>query len=367
MTNPLAYRKISRVALLSLLVAAVASEDYCRAPSDDEILPPAPRHTKPLSNGVEMPVLSLGMAHASFGSQHRDNNATFVGFTPERAYRQVELALQNGVRSFDTALMYGTQPHLGMVLGQWWASGRLSRDDVWITTKVFHLPAPGFGLAKNHQVHANSLTPEKVTKQTEEHIEQCLTELGVGYIDLLLMHWPSGPGQPEEISRQRRLAAWTVLETFYERGWLRAIGVSNFSGKHLQDLMDDGAKIRPMVNQIEASPYIQYDKIVRYCQENSIEVQSFSPMGSGTMNVKDDPVLQQLAKEHGKDVGQVVFRYLIQKGYAGVAFLTNNPSRMMTNQQVFDFELSDKEMKMIDGLNRPDGSFLELPGPQDLP
>lgn len=367
MTNFSAALLLLMSLILTVGLSLAQAGETCQASDDTvEIVPPPPPRAVTLANGVQMPILSLGMAHVTFGSNHRDNNATFVGFSPERAYRQVELALRKGTRSFDTALMYATQPQLGMVLGQWFASGSLkSRDDIFITTKVFHAPAPDFGLAKNHQVNLNSMTPADVSKQTEEHIEQCLKELGMGYIDLMLMHWPSDKGQPEEISRQRRLAAWRVLETFYERGWLRAIGVSNFSEKHLQDLMTDGATIRPMVNQIEASPYLQFKAIVSYCQNHGIQVQSYSPLGGGLLDVKNDPLLLSLAKEYEVDVGQVVLRYLIQKGYV-VAYLTTSAERMVTNQKVFDFELSEENIQTIDGLNRVHGSW-GLPSPYDLP
>ena len=343
---------------------ALPEDSSCRV--EEHGVPSTPMPTAILSNGVKMPILSLGTAHYSFRLKHKDSNAPFAGFYPERTYRQIEQALQRGIRSFDTALMYGSQPQLGFVLGQWWASGKLqSRDDVFITTKVFHSPAPAFGLQRNQLDDLNSLSPAQVAEQVEQHIEQCLHELGVGYIDLLLMHWPSDEGQPVEISRQRRLAAWKVFETFYQRGWLRAIGVSNFSEKHLQDLMDDGATIRPMVNQIEASPYLQFTKIVEYCQQHNIQVQSYSPLGSGLNNVKDDPLLHELAAKHNKDVGQVALRYLVQKGYA-VAYLTTSAERMVTNPQIFDFELDESDIKSIDGLNRADGSF-GLPSPYDLP
>ena len=348
--------RLAGLSFLVFLASAQAEEQTCEEPAQPIVT---------LANGVQMPILSLGMAHATFGSKHRDNNATFIGFYPELAYRQVELGLQNGVRAFDTALMYGTQPHLGMVLGQWLASGKLKREDVFITTKVFHAPAPGFGLTKNHQVNLNFMTPEEVAKQTEEHIEQCLKELGTGYIDLMLMHWPSDKGQHEDISRQRRLAAWKVLETIYDRGWLRAIGVSNFSEEHLKDLRSDGATIQPMVNQIEASPYLQFNKIIKYCKTNNIQVQSYSPLGSGLLDVKNDPLLQQIANKKKKDVGQVVFRYLIQRGYV-VTYKTSSAERMVTNQQVFDFKLNRKQMDEINALNKADGSW-GLPSPYDLP
>lgn len=355
--------------LLSVSGAAQqeAAKEECLAAGDSSFLPPKPIPRARLHNGVQMPTLSLGMAHFTFGSPLMESNRTYIGFYPERTYRQAELALQQGIRSFDTALMYGTQPHLGHVLGEWWRAGQLqSREDVFITTKVFHAPAPGFGLEANHQVHLETMSPEDVTLQTTRHIEQCLKELGVGYIDLLLMHWPSVAGQSEEISRQRRLAAWKVFEEFYQRGWLRAIGVSNFSEKHLEQLREDGASIQPMVNQIEASPYLQHTNIVKYCQKHSIVVQAYSPLGSGLMDVKDDKLLLELAAKYQKDVGQLVFRYLIQKGYV-IAYKTSNAGRMESNQDVFDnFELSKEDVAKIDALNRVNGSF-GLPSPYDLP
>lgn len=348
--------------LLSVIHASAAEEGECAA---NTYLQPKSIPTIALKNGVQMPTLSLGMAHFTFGSPHKEGNVTFVGFYPEKAYRQAELALQRGIRSFDTALMYGTQPHLGQVLGRWWANGQLeNRDDVFITTKVFHNPAPGFGLEANHQFDLETMTPEDVKLRTTKHIEQSLKELGVGYIDLLLMHWPSVEGQLEYYSRQRRLAAWKVFEEFYKRGWIRAIGVSNFSERHLEQLMEDGATIRPMVNQIEASPYLQWSNIVKYCQEHDIVVQAYSPLGSGMVDVKNDKVLLRLAKIYKKDVGQLVFRYLIQKGYV-IALKTSTAERMESNQDVFDFEISREDMYKIDSLNR--GDSFGLPSPYDLP
>jgi len=212
--NHVNFSILSLLFVCLLLPRAGAATEECVAipTSDSNFLPPRSIPCVTLHNGVQLPTLSLGMAHPDFGSPHKESNATFMGFYPERAYRQVELALQHGIRSFDTALMYGTQPHLGQVLGQWWTSGQLhSREDVFITTKFFHIPSPDFGLAVNHQVDLETMKPEDVTVQTRKHVEQCLKELGVGYIDLMLLHWPSVAGQSKEISRQRRLAAWNVL------------------------------------------------------------------------------------------------------------------------------------------------------------
>jgi diketogulonate reductase-like aldo/keto reductase len=143
--------------------------------------------------------------------------------------------------------------------------------------------------------------------------------------------------------------------------------VANFSPKHIDQLMLDGATILPMVHQIEASPYIQYEDIWEYCHEYGIQLQAFSPLGNGMMDIENDPVLLELAETYNKDVGQIVLRYLIQRGYA-VAVRTNSPERMVTNWQVFDFELSDEDMESIYALSQHNGTGTwGLPRPHDLP
>jgi methylglyoxal/glyoxal reductase len=150
-------------------------------------------------------------------------------------------------------------------------------------------------------------------------------------------------------NRARRLAAWRVFERYYEMGWIRAIGVSNWTEHHLTQLMDDGAKYKPMVNQIEGNIYLQWHDIVKYCQTNDIVVEAFSPLGHGGAMLKDSAV-SSIAQKHNKDVGQVAMRYLIEKGYA-VTFSTTSEKRLVTNQQIFDFQLDDDDMKQLDALN----------------
>lgn len=174
-------------------------------------------------------------------------------------------------------------------------------------------------------------------------------------MDLMLLHWPNG-------GREKRLAAWQVLEKLYERGWARAIGVSNFSIGHMEQLQQDGATIVPMVNQIEASVTLQYTDIVEYCKSNNIVPMAFSPFGRGVKELPEE--LQDLASKYDKNVGQIAIKYLLQIGYV-VTYLSNSKSHIVSNQNVFDFTLTTKEMDLIHGLNRPDGGW-GLPSPNEI-
>jgi diketogulonate reductase-like aldo/keto reductase len=197
-------------------------------------------------------------------------------------------------------------------------------------------------------VSMDQMTPEQVTDRVTEHVEKRLQELGLGYLDMVLLHWPSKPkDDDQDLNRKRRLAAWKVLEGFCKKGWIRAIGVSNFSEHHLTQLAQDGAEITPAVNQIEASVFLQWRDIDKYCQDHDIQLQAFSPLGHGDSNVVNNPVVKQIADKHQKDVGQVAMRYLVQKGYA-VVFSSSSPKRLKSNQDIFELELSPDDMNTLE-------------------
>jgi len=312
-----------------------------------------------------MPLLQLGTAQLlSETGLDETVPKNFTGMLPERAYRQIQLALEQGLRAFDTAYIYRSQPAIGHVLAEWWRTAALkSRTEVWITTKIFHPDATEQTFGISHMPDMPNMTPEEVSIRTREHFETSMVQLGVGYIDLLLLHWPSGLGEGNEHdNRQRRLAAWRVLEDLYERGWARAIGVSNFAIHHLEQLKEDGATIVPAVNQIEASVTLQYTDILQYCHANGILAQAYSPFGRGLYKMPD--ALEGMAEKYSKDVGQIAIRYLVQHGFA-VTFLSNSEKRMVTNTDIFDFELTDEEMALLNSFNRPGGGW-GLPNPHEL-
>jgi diketogulonate reductase-like aldo/keto reductase len=348
-----------------LLLHVALSVDQPQEPKECLVNKPTVR----LHNGVEMPLFSLGTAHL-ITSSDPDPAAPvgFIGMLPERAYRQMELALQVGIRAFDTAHIYRSQRVVGHVLGEWWRTGQLkSRNDVWLTTKIFHPDAKPACFVSAHMPDLPSLTPDQVTAETRRFFEKALDELGgIGYIDLMLLHWPGGAGQGSpELNRQQRFAAWKVLEEMYRRGWCRAIGVSNFSVEHLKQLQQDGASIVPMVNQIEGSVITQYKDIREYCKENGIVPQAYSPfrgMSSSSSTISNTTTA--LVTKYNKESGQILLRYLFQHGYA-IVYLSRSKQRMTSNMAIFDFELRADEMNALDQLNRNEGSW-GLPAPHEI-
>lgn len=322
-----------------------------------------------LSNGVEMPALALGTAPLSSTKKEVSENPSFVGFLPERVYRSVQLALDSGLRHIDTALMYRSHRQISQVLGNFFALGKLERKDVFLTSKVFHPPTNGFSTSDVEMpANLNSMTPDQVSKHVMHQFEQTLVELGIGYVDLMLLHWPGqeDTSNPTGVDGNagRRYAAWSVLESMYEKGWARAIGVSNFSEYHLEQLRKDGARIVPMVNQIEASIFLQYNNILKYCQDHNIVPEAYSPLGRGVKSVTTDPVVLSIAEKHGKNSGQIALKYLLQLGYA-VTFLSQSEKHITSNQQVFDFELDRSDLEKLSSLNVPNGTW-GLSSPYDI-
>lgn len=336
-------------ALVLVFLVALADET-CKIPTID------------LANGVEMPQLMLGSAHLREPG-NIPSNPKFTGLVPDLTYQSVHSALKAGWRGIDSALIYRSHRAIAQVLGHWLMEGKLRREDVFLATKVFHGPVPGVATTGTF-MDLDRMTPEETAQLTEEQLHASLHQIGVGYLDMVFMHWPAAMDSQDDGNRARRIAAWKILEEFYERGWARAIGVSNFSEEHLQQLVEDGAKVTPMVNQIEASVYQQYDKIVEYCKKADIIVQAYSPLGRGVTNALKDPVVLEIAKKHGKDAGQVAMRYLIQKGYV-MTCLSTSPERLMTNQDIFYFELDKDDMGKLNALNRPDGTW-GLPSPYGM-
>jgi diketogulonate reductase-like aldo/keto reductase len=355
--------------------ASVEESSSCTA---DSRKTPLSVPTLTLHNGIELPVLSLGTSHVVLVENEEQDLPRFMGFVPEKVYRQIQLALELGIRSFDSGRIYRSHKAIGHVLGEWFRMGFLERSDVFLISKVFHGQAERVGTRNSHMYNMEDLTPEQVTQQVTTEVEEALVDLGVGYMDLMLLHWPASAnvGGSEEnddveatttaslVNRQRRIAAWKVLEEMYQKGWLRAIGVSNFSELHLEQLREDGATIVPMVNQIEASLSVQYPKIFDYCQQHNILCQAFSPLKRGQLINDDNDIVEGISTKYAKTAAQIALRYLIQMGYA-VTFLSTNAKRMASNHEVFDFELTDQEMEALSTLPRPDGNW-GLPTPYDL-
>jgi 2,5-diketo-D-gluconate reductase A len=257
----------------------------------------------PLRSGAEIPVLGLGTSPLQ-GAE----SAT-----------QVRTALEAGYRLIDTAENYRNEDAVGQAVRD---SG-IDRSEVFITTKF------------NRRWHS--------VDGVRHAYKASLERLGVDYVDLLLVHWPN----PDQ---DRYVDALRGLETVLKDTGLRAIGTSNFKPAHLQRVLDETG-ITPDVNQIQLSPYSSRKASRAYHAAHGIVTESYSPVGASSDELRNNPVITGIAKEHGKSPTQVVLRWHIQLGLVAIP-RSSNPGRIAENIDIFDFELNEQEMSTISGLDR---------------
>jgi diketogulonate reductase-like aldo/keto reductase len=204
-----------------------------------------------LHNGVTMPTLAFGCAFGDWVGR-----TDFQGFLPEQAWRSVSLALDNGYRAFDGARVYGTERIVGTLLGQRFASGELTREELFITTKLAHPAAPPH-VNISHRRTWDADKVDDIAQRVRDDMADTLDDLGLGYVDLLLMHWPGGFGEnttgDPDFPRKARATIWRTFCELADKGAARAIGASHFTIGHLRELMEDIPEPdrRPTVNQVE--------------------------------------------------------------------------------------------------------------------
>jgi diketogulonate reductase-like aldo/keto reductase len=305
--------------------------------------------TLALHNGVTMPTLAFGTAFGDWVGA-----TEFQGFLPEQAWRAVTLALDSGYRAFDCARAYGTERIVGTLLGQRFASGELTREELFITTKLAHPAAPPH-INISHRRTWDADKVEDIAQKIRDDMVDTLDDLGLGYVDLLLMHWPGGFGEnatgDPDFPRKARAIIWRTFCELADKGAARAIGVSNFTIGHLRQLMEDipGPERRPTVNQVEIHPYCRDPELEAFCREEGIVVTAYAPFASGAFGMLEDRTLAAIAERHGKTTGQVVLRWHLQSGRTALP-KTSKAHRMAENQDIYDFALSEEEMQAIDGL-----------------
>lgn len=253
-----------------------------------------------LMNGVSMPWLGLGVFRSNEG---------------EEVERAVSCALEAGYRSIDTASLYRNEKGVGNAIVQ---SG-IARQEIFLTTKIWN--------------------SDQGYQSAFRALEESLEKLQTHYVDLYLIHWPKG-----ELSVQ----TWKAMEEMYQKGVVRAIGVSNFMVHHLSHLMEH-ARIRPMVNQYEFHPRLLQPALLQFCHDHRIQPQAWRPIMEGQVN--DIPLMQELGQKYGKSPVQVVLRWDIQKGVVTIP-KSVNPERIIHNAGIFDFEISDEDMARIDHLDQ---------------
>jgi diketogulonate reductase-like aldo/keto reductase len=284
-----------------------------------------------LNSGVEMPALGFGVFQTA----------------PDVTASCVEAALRDGYRLIDTAASYFNEREVGEGLRR---SG-VDRSEVFLETKVW---ISDYGY--DETLHA---------------FEKSAGKLGLERIDLLLLH------QPLPTQFDRTVDAYRALERLLAEGRVRAIGVSNFMPEHLAALLDRST-IVPSVNQVEVHPYFTQPDVRRANAEHQVLTQAWSPMGGitsyrgGGHSTFDDPVIAQVAAEHGKTPAQVMLRWHLQEGRSAIP-KSVNPARIAANFDVFDFELTSDQITALDGLNtgvrggpEPESVTLEAFG-RDIP
>ena len=266
--------------------------------TDDMIGASGIRSMIELENGVRMPVLGLGLWRAPTG----------------KAKEAVLHALSAGYRLIDTAMIYGNETDVGQALRE---SG-LAREDVFITTKLW----------RAHHGKA------KATRA----FERSLKNLGMDYVDLYLVHWP-GDGD--------RLGSWRAMEELYEQGRCRAIGVSNYTIDHLEELLAV-CRHPPAVNQVEFHPFLYQKGLLEYCQERRIQVEAYSPLTHA--HKLKDPRLSSIASKYDRTPAQILIRWGLQHGLVEIPKSVHR-ERILENARVFDFSIGEEDMAFLDSMD----------------
>ncbi len=257
------------------------------------------KSTIKLNNGVSMPLLGLGVYLMRPGKE---------------TYEAVKAALETGYRLIDTASLYRNEEDVGRAV----RDSAIPREEVFITTKLWN----------NDHGYDSALRA----------FDASLKRLGLGYIDLYLIHFPV-PSLRQE--------SWRALEKILESGKARAIGVSNYTEQHLNNLLRQSSVV-PAVNQVEFSPFLYQRDLLEFCRKHLIQLQAYAPLTAGRL--LHDPRITAIAQKHGRTNAQVLLRWAIQHGLVVIPKSTH-ADRIAENAQVFDFELTSEEVSALDGLH----------------
>ena len=253
-----------------------------------------------LNNGVKMPPIGYGV---------------FRMTDLEECENAVVQAVKTGYRLIDTAAAYENETAVGKAIKRVIAEGIVSREELFVTTKLW-------------------ITDTSYEK-AKEGFKHSLDRLGLDYVDLYLIHQPYND----------YYGAWRALEELYEDGKVKAIGVDNFTQDRMADFLFFN-KVKPAVNMIECNAYFQREGESEYLKEQHILMQAWSPLAAGKEDLFTNEILCSIAKKHDKSVAQIVLRWLVQRGIVPVV-KSANPVRMKENLDIFDFVLSEEEMKQI--------------------
>ncbi len=254
-----------------------------------------------LNQGPAIPVLGLGVFQTEPGPTTRN---------------AVAWALEAGYRLIDTATLYGNEADVGEAIR---ASG-LARHEVFVTTKLWYTD---HGYARARRA-----------------LSESLKRLGLEYVDLYLIHWPRAKS-PED-----RLGSWRALEDLRSEGLCRAVGVSNYAIRHIEEIRTRSALV-PAVNQVEFHPFVYDPDLLEYCARHKIQLEAYSPLTRNRW--LDDPRIGAIARAVGRSPAQVLIRWGLQHHVVEIPKSTHR-ERIVENAKVFDFELSPEAMRALDAL-----------------
>jgi len=256
--------------------------------------------TLKLNTGGELPLLGLGVYLSKEGTE---------------AVNAIRWALEAGYRHIDTASFYANEKSVGEAIRE----NGVPREEIFVTTKIWN----------------DDLLPGR----QRAAFEKSFRALDLGYIDLYLIHWPA----------ENYLETWKILEEIYASGKVRAVGVSNFSIRHLETLAAHSSLV-PAVNQFECHPVLAQNELISFCREKGIACTAYSPLGRCRSDLWDSPVLRRIAEDLGRTVAQVMLRWNLQREVSVIP-KSSRRERILSNSALYDFSLSDAQMAEIGTLN----------------
>ncbi|QOI49948.1 aldo/keto reductase [Leptospira interrogans] len=257
------------------------------------------KQTIMLNNGIFMPILGLGVWKTKSGKECKE---------------AVLNALEAGYRHIDTARIYDNEVDVGQAIRE---SG-IPRKEIFITTKLWNA--------------------DQGSDKTRKALENSLDRLGIDFVDLYLIHFPV---------TSKRMDSWKELEKLYHDKLCKAIGVSNYTIIHLTELLKN-SQITPAVNQVEFHPFLNQIHLLEYCKKHKIQLEAYSPLAHGQKI--EDPTIAKIAQKYDKTPAQILIRWAIEQKIVVIP-KSIKKERIIENSKVFDFAISEEDMKILNSLD----------------